>query len=241
MRRAVAGLQVVLVVAVLAACGVDGTPETDRSKTSETLRAAPTTTTSAPFTVNGSGDASTLNIGSVEKWARDVAARDEATLIAKCWTFSETYVRQRYVGVDQALMRKALASTPGGGQAGVTWNDGGDPEVMVTWAEGRSDYACPKVTRPSDPEDSVPEEYVAHRVRRYILRSQGRPIRAGDTEAAYPLECNVDRGRITNVSTADPSQIAVTSMGAWRWTAVAGTVTFTLSYEPAEPCIMAAS
>ena len=71
------------------------------------LRSSQTTPSepSAPFRVNvdGVGSESGFRAESVLKWAGDVNNRDVATLTRKCWTWPESYIRQRYLGTGDRL------------------------------------------------------------------------------------------------------------------------------------------
>ena len=110
--------------------------------------------------------------------------------------------------------------------------------VQVSWAEGKSDYACPKVFLSGLPDN--PDDYIAYRVKRLILREQGRPVSPYDTESNYCTRCGYERRELNNVAAGDPNSIRVASAGDSRWTVTAGTVTFTLRAENGEPCVVSA-
>lgn len=215
--------------------GTNGTLTNNAATNNSQTTASPTT----PITINTSGIERLINTDSVRKWVGDVERGDIATLTAKCWTMSPSYIRDKYIAPGGARLTSILSQTPTGAQAGVWWGKMNAPSVSVTWAEGKSDYACPKVDLTGS--DPISDDYLAYRVKRYILRAKGTPVNAGDTESSYGLECDLQSGSKRNVANADPENIAVTQLGEHHWQAQAGSVIFDVGYEPAEPCIVSAS
>ncbi|MFT4199482.1 hypothetical protein [Gordonia sp. (in: high G+C Gram-positive bacteria)] len=189
----------------------------------------------ATIVVN-SGDS---EFASLQRWAREVNAGDVDAVTRKCWTMPPEYIRERYFGATSAVAA-ALSTEPQQGQAGTNWKGPSGATILLTWDEDKSPYACPKVSLAAG--DDAPDYYVAYRVRRFILREQGRPINPGDNEASYWLRCAlpVDRGEVANVDRADADDVRVSMAGDHKWTATAGPVTFDVAYEPAEPCISSA-
>lgn len=242
MIRRLALLSLLLVVS---ACGdrlVDGQAVT-------TDASAPTSTSppassqepgpASPIAVNVTDIERLINVDSVRKWARDVDRGDEATLIRKCWTMPPSYIRDKYLAPRRADLSSILAQTPEPAQAGIVWRTPNGASVLVTWAEGKSDYACPKVDLTGS--DPISDDYIAYRVKRYILRTHGTPVRPDDTEQNYWLECNLQPGDLRAAPRADPDSITVTSVRNHEWRVSAGSVVFDVRYEPAEPCLQSAS
>lgn len=179
-----------------------------------------------------------INRDSVAKWARDVSAGDEATLVKKCWTVPPSYIRARYLR-DRATLNSILGQHPSPGQTGISWGSLQSNGVLVTTAEGLSDYACPKVFVAGEPTN--PDDYVAYRVKRFVLREQGRPVNPGDTESSYYLRCSYERGTITGLAAANPNSITVTaSQSGSEWEATAGPVRLRVRAENGEPCVVSA-
>ncbi|MFT3900438.1 MAG: hypothetical protein QM728_09380 [Gordonia sp. (in: high G+C Gram-positive bacteria)] len=176
---------------------------------------------------------------SLQQWIRDINAGEVDEVTRKCWTMPPEYIKERYFDAKTKIA-DALAEEPVQGQAGTTWRSPAGASLLLTWDEDKSPYACPKVSLKKD--DDAPDYYVAYRVKRFILREQGKPINKGDTEQSYWLQCQlpVNEGTVEHVKKADPKDIQVTSTGHFTWTASAGSVTFDLAYEPAEPCIRSA-
>lgn len=232
---------------VLTGCSSNNTAHVSPSsgETAETRHATDSASTTsaenaAQIVVRTSGGNYSLrNPRSIEKWAADVNRRAEDSLVAKCWTFPPQYVQDRYLG-DVPRLAEILSNPPGGSQAGAIWSTEGRSDgdvVLLSWAEEKSDYACPQVQVGGDYRAN--DEYVGYRVKRYILRAQGRPVNPNDTPANYPLECGLphQRGGYVNTEKADPDNISVTRVDELRWTATSGPVTFDVGWEPSEPCI----
>lgn len=242
-------MTLIFAVIGLAGCGTGGRPVSDDQAASGTslypslgpAAMPPAAETSATVTPNLSGLPATINPGSIAKWARDVNADDQAVLERKCWTFPASYIRERYLG-DRQRLASVMAEQPGGAQTGAVWGTFNSDNVLVTWAEGRSDYACPKVNLSGLPD--ITDDIVAHRVKRFILREQGRPINSNDVEANYPMRCDYDKGTVSNVARADAQAVTVraTQTGASpAWGVAAGPVTFQVHVNNGEACIVSAS
>lgn len=144
--------------------------------------------TSAPGAgVNTDGrDPAYINAASVRAWAPDIAAGDTAGMTGKCWTMPAGYVESNYTGAADRIV-EALATAPIQAQDGYVWGADSVTEVRVPWAEGESDYACPKVDL--DGDHNPPDSVVLWTAQRFLLREQGSPVKLADTEDAYPLRC----------------------------------------------------
>lgn len=189
--------------------------------------------------VNGDGYGHVIDVDAVRRWARDVEERNASALIRKCWTYPPNYIRERYLGPEVAELAEALSRPPMGADAGVIWESGG-LSVSVSWAEGRSVYACPSVSSGRD-DGSAPDDLVGYRVKRFILRQKGRPVSPEATENAYPLRCGIHRGDVSGADRADPADISVRTGPGYGWTVTAGAVVFDVAQEPGLPCIVAAT
>lgn len=239
------GILAVAATAVLAGCSSDdGVSGASDSETGSGPGVELTNASTAPdadggpITIVGGQALSASGEAAMNKWAADVAARDEAALVRKCWTLPASYIQDRYLAPGSAKMNELFAVGSEGTQAGPLWESSvGD--AMVTWAEEKSPYACPRITFAG--QDEFPDDYVAYRAERYIRREQGKPVNAGDTESSYPVECSFVRGTITDIDRADPDDIRVTKTAESKWTVTAGPVTLKMHVEPGEPCIESAS
>lgn len=197
----------------------------------------------AAIAVNTDGLRTEISPGGMAKWADDVSRGDVEAVVAKCWTVAPEYIRSRYFA-DTGALTAILAQRPVSGQAGVSWGEFGGAYVYVPWHEGRSDYPCPRITRGAD-QHLYPDDYIAHRARRFILRAQGKPINPADTETAYPIECAFSPGVIADVDRGDPERVRVFREegphGVAEWTVRAGDLTLKMVTEPGDACVRAAA
>lgn len=190
--------------------------------------------------VNTGGDADSINVSSLQKWASDVNNDNLTTLASKCWTFPESYIRERYLG-NRERLAAIMALEPGGTQSGILWGTSmsrglsdGD-SAFVTWDEGDSDYACPQIELSGQP--SITDDQVIHNVKRLILRDRGTPINVYDTQANYPvLVCTgptkLVNNDIHNLDHADPHDITVTGHPTdTEWTVDSNGVEFSVKFQ----------
>lgn len=106
----------------------------------------------------------------------------------KCWTVAPQRLDRELFGAQRPVVLSALRQFWTGTERGVLWGTERD-NVFVTWAELQSPYACPKVTVGG--VVLAPQAYDATLVfRRLDGQLTGRPVRASDTLAAYPLLCD---------------------------------------------------
>lgn len=199
-------------------------------------------------TTGQDGSAWLLNITSLDKWARDVNNGDLRTVVRKCWTYPESYIRERYF--DQRNRVAAIFVTkPSGWQTGVAWGDNPTEDAdraFITWGEGESDYACPSITFAG--ENEYPRDLMLHRVHRAILRAQGTPISTYDIDSNYPLICEIPgkaNPNIHNLAAADPADISVTASNddprSPEWTLRSGPVTMTARIGLGGSCLATSS
>ena len=207
--------------------------------------AAAPASSSSRLVLNTGGDADYINISSLQKWVDDVNNGDLDALTRKCWTFPASYIKEFYLGHTDRVAA-VLAQTPGGAQTGISWGDfsGGD-EVFVTWAEGDSSYACPRIDL--DGVDPLIDDRIAHNVKRLILRAQGNPINPTDTPENYPgLICDRVVGEtntdVHNLDQADPNDIDITNSNYTdhldSWTGRSGDVSLSGESSFGTPCVM---
>ena len=159
--------------------------------------------------VNTDGlDPAYINADSVRAWATDVAAGDTAGMTGKCWTLPADYVGAHYTDVADRVV-EALTTAPLQAQDGYVWGADSATEVRVPWAEGESDYACPKADL--DGDHNPPDSVVLWTAQRFLLREQGAPVNPADTEDAYPLRCAYSQDPVYPgaVEDADPEALTI--------------------------------
>jgi len=140
------------------------------------------------------------------------------TLVAKCWTFAPERVRAMYGDPERLARVMTMPGEPG--QIGMYWGGASPDSVNITWEELRSDYPCP-VVQISGVIDNTLHDFDAHHlVLRALSRQTGHPIAPSDTQANYPLGCDVGPSTITDLTAElgpmhsfDPTSILVDMSG----------------------------
>ena len=208
-------------------------------------------TSIAPFRTNG-GIEPLDGLATAQKWANDVAAGRMDTLVAKCWTFAPERVRAMYG--DPGWLANILATPGEPAQIGMVWSVP-PGSVSTTWEELRSDYPCPVVEIPGVIDNTLHDFDARHLVLRALSRQTGHPIAPSDTQANYPLGCEVGLSTVPDLTAGlgpmrsfDPTSIRVTMSGSGddsvaRVTATVDgrTVTFGATTILTHPCISSIS
>ena len=241
-RRLVAAVVAIAAVTTSAAC--DSSSDDGATATRDEGQSAD----SADSRESGGGGGGPVTVSgdypSLQKWADDVSAGDEAALVRKCWTYPASYIRDRYLGSGKKL-NEILSATDEPGQSGVRWQSQSG-QVFATDPELNSTYACPQVTL--DGQDMWPDDYVAYRVERFIRREQGDPVNPGDTDSnGYDLTCGLPhiQGEVDNVDNADPGDVEVSDAprenNTDTWKVTSNGVEFTVIAMLGNACIQRAS
>lgn len=214
-RSLCAAVLTTLLVPILGGCDAGGDSAGGGSRSG-----APASTPTEPVRVAGASSP-------MVAWAADVSAGNVDGLLEKCWRYPESYVRERYVGVDRAALNAILATTPQATQVGQIWKS----DLGQVIADGPMDesYACPQVVLTG--QEQFPEDLVAHTAKRYILLKQGRPMNPAETTGydgqSEPLGCGPSpTGPYDSPDRADADAIVVgdphPAEGTTEWTVGAG-------------------